>query len=70
MLLFAAIEPEGKDGHFSVLFQSSVCLKRTKKFVFYLVPRPNLLRRRRPKSRVNMTLDRKGLKEHKLYQSL
>ena len=26
MLLFVAIEPEGKDGHFNVLFQSSNCL--------------------------------------------
>ena len=26
MLLFVPFEPEGKDGHFNVLFQSSNCL--------------------------------------------
>ena len=28
VLLFVAIEPEGKDGHFNVLFQSSNCLPK------------------------------------------
>ena len=48
VLRFVAIEPEGKDGHFNVYSSlQTVCFKRTKKLVFFLVPRPILLRRRR-----------------------
>ena len=71
MLLFVAIEPEGKDGHLNVLFQSPNCLLQENKKVSVL-PRPQA--KSSPSSssssRVSITPDRNGFKERKLYQSL
>ena len=76
MLLFVAIEPEGKDGHFNVSFQSSNCLLYENKKVRVL---PRSQAKSSPSSssssssnssRASTTRDRNGFKERKLYQSL
>ena len=76
MLLFVAIDPEGKGGHFNVLFQSSNCLLQENKKVRVL-PRPqdksspsSTSSSSSSNSRVSITLDRNGFKERQLYQSL
>ena len=71
MLLFVAIEPEGKDGH---LFHSSNSLLYKIKKVRVL-PRPQAKSSRSStssssSSRVSITPDRNGFKERQLYQSL
>ena len=43
--LVQLFEPEGKNGHFNVLY--TVCFMKTKKLVSFLVPMPIHLRRRR-----------------------
>ena len=45
-------------------------LREQKKFVFYLVPSPSSSLSSTSNSRVSITLDRNGFKEHQLYQSL
>ena len=67
--LFVPIEPEGKDGHLNVLFQSSNCLLQENKKVRVL-PRPQAKSSPSSSSRVSITRDRNGFKERKLYQSL
>ena len=76
MLLFVAIDPEGKGGHFSVLLQSSNCLLLENKNVRVL-PRPQAKyspssssSSSSSNSRVSITPDRNGFKERQLYQSL
>ena len=44
--LFVAIEPEGKDGHFNVLFLSSNCLLQEKKKSSCFTSSPGQFRRR------------------------
>ena len=74
MLLFVAIEPEGKQGHFNVLFHFSNCLlQENKKARVFPHPQanssPSSSTLSSNSSRASTTRDRNGFKEHKLYQS-
>ena len=67
MLLFVAIDPESKGGHFSVLLQSSNCLLQENKKVRVL-PRPQAksspsLSSSNSSSRPSITRDRNGFKD-------
>ena len=77
MLLFVAIKPEGKDGHFNALFQSSNCLLKENKKVRVLPrsqanssPPSSSSSSSSSSSPVIITPDRDGFKERQLYQSL